>query len=622
MKPIASLLVALIIPVFIFAQAADDDNNIVIKKSTREFAFEKGDKENPVKITEESRRLYYCNNFRADIGIAEFYNGVETIDDVDIYVDDSKAKNIKPIYEYYNSDGIFYSDAHICYFTLPLVKKGSTSEVTFKKTTLDPRYFTSINLMEPQQVQQQEIKIIVPSWMELEIKEFNFAKYNVQRSVTEKGGDKIYTYTASNLPTIKSEKNSPGYTYYAPHLLVLCKSAQPKDETHTYFKTLKEQYNWYKNLVAQIGNDEKTVKDKALEITKGITTEEDKVKTIFQWVQDNVRYIAFEDGIAGFKPEKAQEVMRKKYGDCKGMANLLTEMLKGIGLDARRCWIGTKHIAYDYSTPSLSVDNHMICAWMNKGKPVFLDGTEKYIGFGEVAERIQGRQVLIENANDYQLEKVPVKTNLQNVETESRKLSIDGNDLKGHIVQNWKGESKQWLLSGINGIKIDKQETALKNYLSEGKSNFEVSNLKIINIDNYNADLKVEYDIVWKGALTTFDKETYLDIDNRRNFDGFKIDATKRKLPYWLNYKNHAVIETELALPADKAISALPEKLTVKRPGYSFTAGYTQSGNKLLYSCETVINDTEIKTENFAQWNEDIEKLNNFYNQQITLTQK
>ena len=51
------------------------------------------------------------------------------------------------------------------------------------------------------------------------------------------------------------------------------------------------------------------------------------------------------------------------------MANLLTCMLRSIHLDARRCWIGTKHIAYDYSTPSLSVDNHMICAWMNKGKP-------------------------------------------------------------------------------------------------------------------------------------------------------------------------------------------------------------------------------------------------------------
>ena len=85
------------------------------------------------------------------------------------------------------------------------------------------------------------------------------------------------------------------------------------------------------------------------------------------------------------------------------MANLLMVMLHSINLDARRCWIGTKHIAYDYSTPSLSVDNHMICAWMRNGKPVYLDATEKYIGFGEIAERLQGKQTLIENGNSYLL---------------------------------------------------------------------------------------------------------------------------------------------------------------------------------------------------------------------------
>jgi hypothetical protein len=293
---------------------------------------------------------------------------------------------------------------------------------------------------------------------------------------------------------------------------------------------LKEQYAWYKKLVQEIGNDEKLVKEKTEEIIKGITNEEDKVKTIFQWVQDNIRYIAFENGIAGFKPEKAQEVLRKKYGDCKGMANLLTVMLRSIKLDARRCWIGTKHIAYDYSTPSLSVDNHMICAWMNKGKPVFLDATEKYIGFGEVAERIQGRQTLIENADQYLLERVPVANYLQNTATETRQFTIDGTNLKGHVLQVWKGENKEWLLSALAAIKQDKQENALKQFLAEGKQNFEISNMVIKNIANYNAPLQVEYDVNWKDVLTVFDKDTYLELDNRRNFDNFKMDTIKRKL--------------------------------------------------------------------------------------------
>ena len=623
MKKILILTILFIPAKFIAAQTnPDDEKNVVISRSEKQFRFVKGNTEHPVQVKEESSRTFTCNSYRTDIPVVEFYNDQETIDDVTIYVNDSKKNGIVPKYEYYNADGIFYSDAHVCYFQLPLLKKGSTSEVIFKKTTLDPHYFSSIYFMDNQAIEEQEIKLVVPSWMQLEIKEYNFEKYNIQKSSTPDGDETVYRYTMKKIPAMNNEHDAPGPGYFVPHILVLCKSAQPKDEKYIYFNTVKEQYEWYKNLVLQIGNDEKIIKEKTEEIVKGLATDEEKVKTVFQWVQDNIRYIAFENGIAGFKPEKAQEVLRKKYGDCKGMENLLTEMLRSIKLDARRCWIGTKHIAYDYSTPSLSVDNHMICAWMNKGKPVFLDATEKYIGYGEIAERIQGRQTLIENGNQYLLERVPVATYIQNTATESRKFSFEGNSLKGHVVQVWKGENKEWLLSALNDIKLDKQENALKQFLAEGKLNFEISNLKINNLSDYNADLKVEYDLLWKDVLTVFDKETYLDADNRRNFDNFKIDTAKRKLPYWFAFKNDLVFETEIQIPPGKTVTGIPEKLLVKQPGYSFTASYSTIAGKIVYKNEIILNQAEIQPKNFSQWNKDIEQLTNFYNQQIVFTQK
>ena len=622
MKKVVILILNLACVFFLSAQtSSDEDNNIVISKSRKEYRFVKGNAENPVQIKEESSRIYTCNSYRKDIPVVEFYNDINPIDDVDILVNGSKKHGIIPRYEYYNADGIFYSDAHVCYFNLPLQKIGSTSQVTFKKTTLDPRYFTSIYFNDNQDILDQEVKIVVPSWMQLDIKEYNFKPYKIQKTVVPDGDQTVYTYSMQNIPVIKAESSAPGPSYYAPHILVLCKSAEPKDEKYVYFKTVKEQYEWYRKLVLQIGNDEKIIKEKTAEITKGISSDEEKVKTVFQWVQDNVRYIAFENGLAGFKPEKAQEVLRKKYGDCKGMANLLTEMLRSVNLDARRCWIGTNHIAYDYSTPSLSVDNHMICAWMNKGKPVFLDATEKYIGFGEIAERIQGRQTLIENGNQYLLDRVPVATYIQNTSTESRKFSVDGNSLKGHVTQVWKGENKVWLLSGLFGVKQDKQENALKQFLAEGKQNFEISNLKINNISNYNADLKVEYDVFWKDVLTVFDKETYLDADNRRSFDNFKIDIEKRKQSYWFQFKNNLVFETEISLPAGKTASTLPEKLTISQPGYSFIASYNTVPGKIIYKNEIILKQVALQPENFLQWNKDIEQLTNFYNQQIVITQ-
>jgi hypothetical protein len=621
MKNMLLVAVALLLTAF-HLSAQDDDHNVSILKSVRKFRFEAGNAENPVLIKEEYARTYTCKKYRKDVPVSELYNGVETIDEVDIRVDGSKKHGIVPQHEYYNRDGIFYSDERICYFNLPIEKINTQSEVVFKKTTKDPRYFTNVFFIDEYDIQEQEVKLYVPSWMDIEIKEYNFEKYKIEKSKVPGSNETVYTYSMRNIPKINIEKSAPGFTYFAPHILVLCKSAQPKGVLVTYFKTVKEQYDWYQSLVKQIGDDEAVVKAKAEEIIKGATNDEEKVKKIFLWVQENIRYIAFENGIAGFKPEKSNEVLRKKYGDCKGMANLLTVMLRSLKLDARRCWIGTKHIAYDYSTPSLSVDNHMICAWMKNGKLVYLDATEKYIGFGEIAERIQGRQTLIENGTNYLLERVPVASHLQNTATETRKLTVDGNHLKGHVVHVWKGENKEWLLSALASIKQDKQENALRQYLSEGENGFQISNLVITNLNDYNSDLKIEYDIFWKDAVTVFDKDAYMSLDNRLEFKDFTIDTTKRKLPYWMHFKNHVILDIELTLPTDKTPSEIPAPVTVKQTGYYFNASYSNGGNKLQYKKEIVMSNTEINPQQFKQWNSDIQKLTEFYNQQIVLTSK
>jgi len=97
-------------------------------------------------------------------------------------------------------------------------------------------------------------------------------------------------------------------------------------------------------LYSKADNKTATLKPNVDEQVRGKTTELEKARSIFYWVQDNIRYIAFEDGYAGFVPQTVQDVFKNKYGDCKGMANLVTEMLKLAGLVVHMTWIGTKHL--------------------------------------------------------------------------------------------------------------------------------------------------------------------------------------------------------------------------------------------------------------------------------------
>ena len=91
-------------------------------------------------------------------------------------------------------------------------------------------------------------------------------------------------------------------------------------------------------------------------------------------MQQNIRYVAFEAGEAAYRPDTPAEVMRKRYGDCKGMSLLLATLLNRAGIEARIAAVGTDVIPFRIAeAPSLAATNHMICIVPDGDSWLFLD---------------------------------------------------------------------------------------------------------------------------------------------------------------------------------------------------------------------------------------------------------
>jgi hypothetical protein len=598
-----------------------NDSNIIISsaKEVHEFVYNR--KASRVEIRQELNVSYLCNSVRTDLPVVEMYDNETTIDKVEASVDGRKLKDLRAAYEYYSVDNIFFSDARVCHFRLPLQKQGAVGEVKFEKTITDPRYFTSIYFTDVYAIKNKQVIIKVPRWMKIEFRELNFEGYTITKQVQfdSKADADVYTYNISNARAQQNEGNSPGPSYVYPHLLIMTKSASPAETSFTYFNSLKEQYSWYHSMVSTLENDATVIKAKAEEITAGKSTDMDKIKAIFYWVQHNIRYIAFEDGIAGFKPEKAHEVLRRKYGDCKGMANLTKSLLKGLGYDARLCWIGTNHIAYDYSTPNLSVDNHMICALNLGGKTYFLDATETYSSFNEYAERIQGRQVLVEDGKNYILTKIPATTFNQNIDAEKATLRINGTELLGTVEHEWRGEEKNALLNQLNNIKKDKSKEAFTRYLTRDNKDMLLEHFNTSDLDDIGQNLTAKYQFALKNGVSKFGKEYYVDMDFSKEYGRFVFDD-KRTQDYWFSFKTNTSKEIQLAIPAGFKITSLPPNLDIKNADYEFKINYQQQAGKIIYKKSIIIKNPRLSKTKFAQWNKDVEQLARSYNEQVVLT--
>lgn len=294
---------------------------------------------------------------------------------------------------------IFYSDLKVkqfqCLVGLPENYIVSYSyEVLYK----DLKFLTSFFIQNNDEaVEEIEISIKKDPNVKFSIYEFNL------EDIQKTENDTYIKFKGSGLRRFKSSSTSVNGSYYLPHIIVSVGEITTKSETIQVLKSTDNLYDWYKSLIKELKPDETYINNLASSIIKSSTSDADKIDKIFKWVQDNIQYVAFENGIAGFKPDEADNVASSKFGDCKGIANLLVNLLRAQGFDAQHAWLGTRSKNYDYSIPSLVVDNHMICGLKFNDKMYFLDGTSKSATWKKAPSHLESKQVLVGKGEEYEI---------------------------------------------------------------------------------------------------------------------------------------------------------------------------------------------------------------------------
>jgi transglutaminase-like putative cysteine protease len=597
-------------------------DDVAILESNENVNFGINKKDAKVFVTTSNKEVLMNINHRADIRKYEFYDSESKIENFNLKYRNEKTAKFSINDEFYKDDDYFYNDARVKYITFDFPVQGYSYIYEMGKKYEDVKYFTSIYFNDEFPVLKKVVNVVVPTWLNVELKEFNFEGNSIQKTKSVDAANKTttYTYTLNNIPALYKDESAPGRSYIYPHILVLAKSFKDEGKEVTLFNSAADLYKWYKSLIDSMKDDPSVFKDKVAELTSKAKTDEEKIKNIYYWVQDNIRYIAFEDGIAGFKPDESNNVFQKRYGDCKGMANLIKQMLKSAGFDARLAWIGTKHIAYDYSTPSLSVDNHMICALYYKGKKYFLDGTEKYNSLGQYAERIQNKEVMVENGNAFVIEKIQNSPSETNKEIFTATIAIVNGKLKGTCSEIYSGESSSQFLYLYNNLKNDKKKDALESYLSKKNKNILVENITTSDLNNRDQQLKVNYAITIDNKVSDFDNELYVDLEYMNEFKNFELKD--RKTDYEFDYKTNYESNITLAIPDGYAVAKLPENLSIQEDNFTIAVTFQQIKNEIICKKTFVFKNAIIKFKELEKWNAFNKSLNTIYKQQIAFAKK
>ena len=418
----------------------------------------------------------------SDQGAVEMYNENRQIKTLEARIYNSEGKEIKKFRKNDFEDvsavdgGTLYSDNRIKYLNYTPTQYPYTIkyevEMQYKSTAFLPSwrpiegYYVS--------TENSEYEIVNNSETQVKIKTKQFDYYNI-----DKLGE--YHYSAKNLKSIKPEDYSPSFRNIAPELRAALIEFDMEG-----VKGVNSNWNqfgkWiHDELISGTEVLPESVKLEIRELTENATSDLEKAKIVYQYMQDKTRYISVQVGIGGWKPMLANDVERLSYGDCKGLSNYTKALLKEVGVEAYYAVIyGGRDIVNFDSEFSATEGNHAVLCLPFEDQNVWLECTSQSNPFGYIANFTDDRDALLitpEGGKIVHTTIYPTQSNLQNTKAEVS-LSVNG-DMSGQV--EIKTSGYQYALhEGIQNKPMREQSLYFKNYWDY------LNNLNISNIEFHN----------------------------------------------------------------------------------------------------------------------------------------
>lgn len=536
-----------------------------------------------------------------------------------------KEKKIKVTQtnEKQSSDGnVFFDDVKKRNLIFTNLEAGAKKVYSYKREFLDPYLLHKYIFGSGYPIKNATFELITDKNVNIGYKIFNDPNNTIQFSKTEKKGKIFYRWTQKDIKPQKMESSGPGVLHFIPHIDVFIKDYTINNEKIEVLENVNRLHKYYKGFVENLNKEENPeLKNLVASITENIDNEEEKVKVIFYWVKDNIKYIAFENGYEGFIPREANLVYERKFGDCKDMSSILVAMSKYAGInDVHLAWIGTREIPYSYNElPTPAVDNHMIAVYKKGDKTIFLDATDKETRFGLPTAFIQGKEALVNLDDDFKIVEVPVVKAEANQVNDSIDLKIENGILVGKGKIGYNGYNRTYPVSYLGDATGKRRFEIIKNLIQKGNNKFKLIDFTEENITNRDASYIINYNFELDNYLIQIEDEIYINLFLNKIFDRNPIELD-RTTDYDFEIVSIFNLNYRLEIPENYIVKSYPKNDLIDNEIMKISVEFKNENNYLNLNYKIQLKKSIIEKKDFELWHKSIEQLKSNYSESIILS--
>jgi transglutaminase-like putative cysteine protease len=329
------------------------------------------------------------------------------------------------------------------------------------------------------------------------------------------------------------------------------------------------------------------IQNLADELTHGVTNEREQAQRLYEWVTQNIRYVAIFLGMGAVVPHRAEDVLANRYGDCKDNVTLFNALLAAKGIEGTTAIVGLGTSFWISNLPLLSNFNHVI-AYI-PSLDLFLDPTSSTTPFGRLPISLQGKTVVMANG---ERRKTPRDKGGDNVASRQVKYAIqEDGTVKGLTLIRAKGvravdyRALAKVLSAENIPSFVREFTSTTRYKGEGTVEFS-------GTEERNDSMQVTASYTLSGGIDWPGTGAFEVPSGFRGGEGLSSqlqrNATALKRASYVGTPETLVEEYVIQLPLHMKVVSLPQNVNFSNALATYEAMYRHEGRTIYVTRKLV----------------------------------
>ncbi len=429
-------------------------------------------------------------------------------------------------------------------------------------------------------VEKSSFKVICPEMLNYRTYELNLTG---DPDSTIDSGKKIKEWKLSGYKAVEREQHSP-YLYEFTPIVYTAPCDFKIEGFEGNMETWESLGEWAYKLLDGRNEITPETREEILALVEGVNDKRERARIIYEYVQENTRYVSIQEGIGGWQPMPAIQVDELGYGDCKALSNFTRSLLYEAGIDAFYTKVKAGPEAKDMLADFVSnQSNHIIlCVPIDKDT-IWLECTSQISPFGYIGNFTDDRNVLVLTPDGGKL----VRTRRYSLE-ENRQLTharVDLSDIEGSTAQ---------INCTYSGLQYDNVSSLLRKSVSNREKwllnnidieNFTVNDFSIEPVDGKDVvpEIVTELDISISNYVSQVGGRLFVPLNLMNATSYIPPRYRNRKQDIVLSYPFTDIDSVRYTLPDGYVIESSPEGCDIKSEFGEYSVSISTEGDELLY---------------------------------------